>query len=348
MDVAHGSGFRLSVLNAGGRDPEQDFATPVEPTAAAHAPVNFHAYAACTGGAFFGDAKRAAAAGVPVLLLLRGDFGDSRRALALLQDAGIPVAVSLKETGLHQIADQLADYARLRRFIELVRAADACIAPTPEAADIYRSVRGSDEAVAFIPTPYPLDDSRWDFSRPIEERRGIFVGTREFDVASRNHMAALLAARRLHDITGESVTVYNFDGRKGERLLAEIGFPSDALGVLKRGVSYPEYLRVVAEHRIVLEMDTSFVPGQVAGDALLCRLPCVGGNGAVDRLGHPQTCGAARTGEELIEIAARLLQDANFYQATVAESQHAGSESLSFSGIADRLQRFFATLPNRS
>jgi len=50
--------------------------------------------------------------------------------------------------------------------------------------------------VAFIPTPYPIDDRRWDFSRPIEERSGIFIGTREWNVLSRNHLGALLVARR--------------------------------------------------------------------------------------------------------------------------------------------------------
>ena len=309
MGAQRGGAFRLSVLNPGGRDVEQDFATGATATEA-HAPVNFHAYAACTAGTFFRDAKRAAAAKSPVLLLLRGDFRDSERALRELRQAGLCVAVSLKETGQHQVADQLSDPSRLRRFLAIVRAADGCIAPTAEAADIYRAARETDTGVAFIPTPYPLHDAAWDFSRPIAERRGIFVGTREFDVPSRNHLAALLLSKQLNTQTGAPVTVYNSDGRKGERLLAEIGFAPGALRILQRGVGYAEYLRVVAEHQIVLEMDTSFVPGQVAGDALLCRLPCVGGNGAVDQLGHPTTCGAGRDGAEFMEIARRLLDDA--------------------------------------
>lgn len=342
-----GGDFRLSVLNPGGRDAEQDFSLAARPERA-HAPVNFHAYAACTGGTFFRDVKRAALRETPVLLLLRGDFREAERALRVLQHAGRTVAVSLKETGLHQIADQLVDASRLRRFLAIVRAADACVAPTPEAADIYRAVRGSDDGVAFIPAPYPVHDSAWDFSRPIEERRGIFVGTREFDVPSRNHLAALLLARELSVACAAPVTVYNCDGRKGERLLAEIGFASGSLRVLKRGVGYSEYLRVVAEHQIVLEMDTSFVPGQVAGDALLCRLPCVGGNGAVDRLGHPATCGAGRDGHALMEIARRLLQDREFYGASLAESQKSAAERLSFSVIGGELQRFYSTLPARA
>lgn len=339
--------FRLHVLNPGGSDPEQRFDGHHADQPQPHAPVNFHAYAACTGGSFVRDAANAVVDGAPVLLLLRGDFRASERALDALQKAGTPVAVSLKETGLHQIAEQLNDAARLERFLRIVQKADACLAPTPEAADIYRSARTSDSAVAFIPTPYPLHDARWDLSRPLEQRRGIFVGTREFDVPSRNHAGALLLARRLSEETGARVTVYNCDGRKGERLLAGIGFPADRLQVLKRGIAYAEYLSVVAEHRIVLEMDTSFVPGQVAGDALLCRLPCVGGNGAVDRIGHPQTCGAGRPGAEIADLARRLLTDDNFYVQTVAESQRHAAERLSFAGVAADLRSLFQALPPR-
>ncbi|MBA2270297.1 MAG: hypothetical protein H0W20_06835 [Chthoniobacterales bacterium] len=334
----------LAVLNPGGRDPEQDFHAPAEPDSAAHAPVNFHAYAACTGGAFHRDVTRAAAHR-RVLLLLRGDLRASQRALRQSQAAGARVAVSLKETGLHQIAAQLTDAGRLSRFLKIVSEADGCIAPTPEAADIYRDVRRGHEGVVFIPTPYPLHDPGWDFSRPVEHRHGIFVGTREWDVPSRNHAAALLAARNVSDITGARVTVYNFDGRKGERLLAEIGFRPNRLRVMGRGNSYAEYLRIVAEHRVVLEMDTSFVPGQVAGDALLCRIPCVGGNGAVDRLGHSATCGAGRFGPELEQLATRLLVDAEFYTQTIAESQRNAAERLSFDGVAAQLEQFFTALP---
>ncbi|HSH40313.1 MAG TPA: hypothetical protein VK993_16185, partial [Chthoniobacterales bacterium] len=306
-----------------------------------------HAYAACMGGTFYRDVPQAASSGTPVLLLLRGDFRAAERALGALHKAHATVVVSLKETGLHQIAEQLADERRLKRFMEIVTAADACIAPTPEAADIYRDVRRGGDGVAFIPTPYPLHDPQWDFSRPDEDRAGIIVGTREWDVPSRNHAAALFAARQVSDLTGCGVTVYNLDGRKGERLLRQIGFAPDRLRIIPRGSGYSEYVRVVAEHKIVLEMDTSFVPGQVAGDALLCRIPCVGGNGAVDRLGHSSTCGAGRFGAELVQIATRLLTDHEFYSHTVAELQKNGAERLSFAGVAAELERFFTALSKR-
>ncbi len=334
--------FRLNVLNPGGRDPEEHFLEKAAVDPNVHAPVNFHAYAACTGGSFLRDAKRAVLAKNPVLLLLRGDFKESERALNFLKKAGLTVAISLKETGLHQIAEQMRDAGRLTRFKRMLSQAGACIGATPEAADFYRASCSERISSEFIPTPYPLHDARWNFAQPNEQRHGIFVGTREWDVLSRNHLAALMAARQISDATGEKVTVFNFDGRKGERLLEEIGLTSDRLMVLKRGTDYASYLRVVAAHKIVFQLDTSFVPGQVAGDALLCRVPCVGGNGAIDRLAFPETCGSHRSINELIEIAIALLQ-----KSEIEVDEEEAKAKLGFFAVAEQLEKFYRDIASK-
>src|SRR4051812_49848908 len=103
MATAH-SNFRLTILNPGGRDPAQDFPDGAGETALPHPPTNFHAYAASTRGSFQRDTKGALEQNTPVLVLLRGDFSASERAVDALQTAGRIVAVSLQETDLHQIA----------------------------------------------------------------------------------------------------------------------------------------------------------------------------------------------------------------------------------------------------
>ena len=341
MQQTANSSFRLTVLNPGGRDPEQHFPDGAGEQTQPHQPTNFHAYAACTRGSFQRETKSAIAQGTAVLLLLRGDFGASERALNALQKERRFVAVSLKETGLHQIAEQLRDPVRLARFVRIVNQADACLAPTPEAADLYRAIRGNSDRVAFIPTPYPIDESRWSFSKSLGERAGIFIGTREWDVPSRNHLAALLVARELSAQTAENVTVFNFDGRKGARLLDGIGFASGKLRTLDRKSSYPDYLRELSRHKIALQLDTSFVTGQVAGDALLCRVPCVGGNGAIDRLAFPESCGLNRSIAEIGEIAARLLTDRTAYEASVGNMENVAARHLSFKVVAEELRAFF-------
>jgi hypothetical protein len=190
----------------------------------------------------------------------------------------------------------------------------------------------------FIPTPYPITDSRWDFSRPLGERKGIFVGTREWDVPSRNHLSALLLALSL----GEPVTTFDEDPQRCRKVLSSLGEPLDQLRILEQRLPYRAYLAEMAHHKIVLQADKSAVPGQVAGDALLCHLPCVGGDGAIDRLAFPRICGHGRSLDELRDISSRLLGDERYYEEIVAESQQLARERVSFETVAQQLTEFYA------
>src|SRR5438094_1607277 len=338
--------FRLTVLNPGGHDREQQFHSGPAPGEGPHPSINFHAFAASTFAAFHRDVHRALAENTPVLLLLSSDFRASERALAELKRQRRVVAVSLKETGLHQIAQQLRDPAKLSRFIKIVTQADGCVATTLEAAEIYQRVRSKHDpaTVAFIPTPYPIEDQRWNFSMPRNEQAGIFVGTREWDVPSRNHFAALLVARELCETTGEPVTVVNLDGSKGRRLLGELNFPKGKLRLIEKWKAYWDYLCDVARHKIVLQLDRSHVPGQISGDALLCRIPCVGGDGTIERIAFPKISGEGRTVSEIASMALELLKNPDLREAIVGESQERAFQRLSFGAVRAQLANFFTEI----
>ena len=158
---------------------------------------------------------------------------------------------------------------------------------------------------------------------------------------SRNHLAALLLARDLSARTKERVTVFNGDGRTGAKLLAALEFPAGRLRVIDRRLAYPDYLREVSRHKIVLQLDSSFVPGQVAGDALLCRMPCVGGNGAIDRIAFSDTCGFARSIADLKDIAERLLQDRAQYAAERREFTTSSNRKIVLRDNREAARRFF-------
>jgi hypothetical protein len=336
--------FKLNVLSPGGRDPEQYFDAAVTPASPGHPPVNFHGFAACTRGAFHRDTKAAIAEKTPILLLLRGDFKASQRALVQCKQAKRTVVVSLKETGLHQIAQQMSDGGRISRFLDVMKRADGCLATTPEAADIYLQARGKlDRAtVGFAPLPYPLEDPKWNFFVQPDKQKGIFIGTREWDVPSRNHFAALLIARRLCEATGETVTVINLDGWRGTKRLKGFNFPAGKLRTIERRKPYADYLREMAKHKIVLQLDRSGVPGQVAGDALLCRTACVGGDGVTERIAFPGSCGNGRAFDQIIPIALELLNNTNARATAIMESQWRALERLSFQAVRTQLAKFFA------
>jgi hypothetical protein len=313
--------MRLAVLNAGGRDRFQSFADGAGvPDDRVHAPVNYHAYAACTHGMFCRDVREIPGQAGNVLLLLGSSLRAASRALDALRARGFTVVIGWKETGAAQVARRLDDAASLEGFRRICAASDGAISSTPELVGLYRAA--GCRHVEYIPTPYPVDDTRWNFSRPLHERSGIFVGTREWCVHPRAHASALIQACA----TGAPVTVCNTDGRRGRRRLAALGCAN--LRVIEGRMTYTEYLRAMASCRAVFQQDASQVPGQVAGDALLCRMPCVGGNGAIDR-------------EAFVPAdLASLLRDDAAWHAAVAASQARAMERLAYSPVADRLREF--------
>src|SRR5581483_8223064 len=289
-----------------------------------------------TGGAFFKNASAIPTDQRHVLMLIRRDVKHCLETLRALKAAGKLVAVSLKESGAHQVAELLSDARRIEQSGEICALADAALRSTSDLMPVYRGAGAM--RVEFIPTPYPVDDARWDFSAPVAGRRGIFIGTREFDVPSRNHLAALLAAREL----GGEITVFNADGRAGAKKLSALRIPQ--IAIVEGRLPYSEYLRIVARHRIVFQLDRSAVPGQVAGDALLCRVPCVGGDGAIERIAFADLCGHGRDAQQLVEIAARLLRDESEYARALENSARIASETLSFRAGAKKLAEFFSAL----
>ena len=328
----------LTVLNPKGRDPEQRFARgPGLPDDPGHAPINFHAYAACAGGVFHVDTRRAIAEETPVLVLIRRRLRRTLDAVRALKAAGRTVWVSWKESGVIQVSRQLGSAASISLFREIVQSADGVLSANDQLLPLYRWAGNDQTEVRFLPTPYPVDFPEWDFSRPVGERKGVFIGTRSFRRASRAHLAALSLGATCAKQTGSRLTVINTEGGWASRLIEQLGIPSTQLRV-SAPLPYPQYLRLMAEHRIVLQCDLSSVPGQVAGDALLCRMPCVGGNGVIDRLGFPGLCGGHRSNETLGQIAQELLTDDSAWQQSVDESQATAKKSLSFAAVSKELE----------
>ena len=332
--------FSLAVLNPGGRDADQDFPDGAgQPDSAVHAPVNYHGYAAAAGGAFLKSFEAVQKRGLKnVILLLRSDLKAGLTALQKLQAQGCRVFVSFKESGLHQVAETLSVSGNASLFPKICQTADGALSSTEDLVAIYEAAGA--RKVVFIPTPYPVDDKRWDFSIPMAERRGIYVGTREFEVPSRNHALALSAAFSL----GQPVTVVNEKGRVGRKRIESLVPPHShvELEIIEDRRSYPEYLRNMARHRIVWQWDLSAVPGQVAGDALLCGLPCVGGNGATERLAFSSLCGHGHSLMEAREAAHRLLVDEKFYIAEGQICLSKARQKLSFAVVREQLETLFS------
>lgn len=327
--------MNFCVLNPGGRDREQSFPDgPGAPGEGAHPPVNYHAYAACLRGGFFRE-ERAIAGGAVLVLLRKRNLRRALAAVQALRRRGCQVLVSCKESGSHQVADLLGDVTRWELFQEICAAADGAVASTPELVPLYLAA-GSPRA-EFVPTPYPVDFPAWDFRRPLQKRRGIFVGTREFGTPSRNHLAAVVLADQLSRELSCPLAIVNTEGRQGGMILKSLRKKNPLLFLIEAPAPYPDYLQVMALHRIVWQLDSSSVPGQVAGDALLCRMPCVGGNGAIERAAFPQFSGLSRP--ELAARARELLTDDEAWARCVSGLEATAARDLSFHAVAGQLKK---------
>jgi hypothetical protein len=254
-------------------------------------------------------------------VLIRARVGTSLAAVRALKKAGRAVYVSWKESGRNQIAGQLRWFWRRSALRRVLAEADGAIAVTEHAAEHYR-VYGCTNIVV-LPTPYPVDVAAWDFTA--KARRGIFIGTREFDVPGRRHAQALALAAELAKAANVRVTVMNFDGPKARARIEQLLAGVKDVRILEERLDYPGYLREMAQHRLVLQLDDGEVPGQVAGDALLCRVVNAGGNGAIQRVAFREF--ALTDGIALRPLALRLLTDEAYYLSAL--SRAAANDSLS-------------------
>lgn len=344
MAIFYESPVCLAVLNPKGRDPFLDYAKGPECyERGIHAPINFHAFAAATFGAFFDSTEAVIAARDrfdAVLVLIRRRIWLTLAAVLKLKRAGLRVIVAWKECSHNQISRQLNSPRAIRAYGELLDAADGILSPTlawpPRAGGI--SQEAFWKKLKFIPTPYPVDLPAWDFSTPLEQREGILIGTREFKTEARNHILAITRAASLaHEFDIRRVTVINSEKLRGLRILRELdsAFPPGCLRIQETTLSYPDYMRLLSSHRIVYQMDRSTVPGQVAGDCLLARTLCAGGSSTIEKMAFPDFSddGTIRM-KNVFERIERILHDDEEYLAAIQKSQKIASKSLSFESAA--------------
>ena len=247
--------------------------------------------------------------------------------------------VAWKECGAHQIAAQMDRWRAAARWRTLVESCHGVVAASPAAENFFRAREDARKKTVVLPTPYPVDVTSWDFSLPVAARSGIFVGTREWNVPSRRHAEAVVLAIRAARAARTHVTLMNVATRPERARLDDM---RRSLGdqvemrIIDGPLPYADYLRLVSAHRVVLQRDSSGVPGQVAGDALLCRIPCLGGNGMVDGLAFPFLPDADDDDETVLAATVDLLRDDVRYAEAVARSQDLAARQLSFGAFARR------------
>lgn len=308
--------FSLAVLDASG--------VSVDRTAM----VGLPALAATAAARWYRDADTIPGEAT-VLIVLAEPLARLPAVVRSLKLAGKTVAVVFANSGSMPMADLITSPDGLAAFLDICRLADAAVATSTESESMFRDA--GVPLVEFIPTPCPVEDPSWDRSTPPEQRRGILVGTRGFFPHYHNHSAALLSLRALAVRFGEPVTVMRPGRLPERRMVRQVRrhWPRGMLRVVRAARNADESVRLMASHRLVIQFEWGGGAGDVAATALLARIPSVGGHGAVERIAFPHLTGFGRSPDELMDLAADLLGDANHAGAAVAEALELAAEHLS-------------------
>ncbi len=324
-----------AVLNPGGRDPTQSCPEGGIPQPGqGHAPVNFHAYAFCTGGGFFRSWQEIPASMTQVLILLRRDGRAAAEALRALRARGHRCWVTVKEAGYFQVQEQLDRPGIWQKWADVVALAEGALVPTEHLRPLFAALGA--RRVEWVPTPYPLEYPEWNFARPIAEPEGIFLGTREFAVPSRRHLPALRLAVRLAAETGRPLRLLD-DGSCPGWLRRELRQEPVRMEWIRAPLAYPEYLQLLAQHEVVFQLDRSGVPGQVAGDCALAGVLLIGGDGTNESLLFSETCGVGRGEAELVELVRRALLDLPWREQALRRVAERGRNLLSYAAGRENL-----------
>ena len=333
--------MKITVLNAGGRDSNISYENGIgTPSLHQHPPVNYHAYAACSDGKFLksiDDVQN----GDAVIFLLRTDLKDSVKSLIKLKrkNPDSKVLLLFKETGPYQILSALKKPADLLHLSELGKSADGFLSPTPFVSDWLKNF--TDHPVFFVPTPYPFHDSNWDFSSAFEEKNGILLGTKEFDVNWRMHLPTLISVRKWIQSKKIKLTVINKNGKSSLKWLDAVGFHAKDINMIDGVLSYPDYLKLLGRHRLVFNQDIGFVPGQISGDSLLTKTPILGGNNAIQQMIYPEFVSHDLNYSRLLDSAEILYSDEKEFTKTVNDARKRAESVLSFSVVQKQLAHIF-------
>ncbi|MEY5025581.1 MAG: hypothetical protein RLZZ244_1109 [Verrucomicrobiota bacterium] len=332
--------MKLFVLHPGSPLPEQHFPEFAgKPSPSLPPPLGFHGFAACTGGAFVRKASAIPDSEKRVLLLVDSNLKRARQATVDLRRAGktVVLAFNPSSTGdLHRLIRSAGDIALLH---EICSRAHAAITPARDLEPLFRAC-GLLYVESILP-PLPLEEPEWDFSIPPEARSGILLGTWNWHEPSRNHLLALMGLREVVSQMYEPLTVFNLHGWRGRRWLRQLRYPSGLLQVVEKRLPYPDYLRIVARHKLVFQLDASCGMGRVAGDALLARIPCIGGSGSTERLLFSDLCAHSSSTSDLLQATSRILDHGHDRELAVERALDMGRQILSFQKVQQTLEELF-------
>ena len=313
-------------------------------------PLGYIGFAVASHGRIFRTLTDSVADPQPILIVADARLEAAKSAIQTIRNAAANaprrVLLTFVERAMKEIMAELRNPQSMERFKALLNLADGMIVSAPELLGFINSLNVNCQCI-HIPAPYPLENPQWDVSLPTNQRSGIFFGDIPFREPDRNMLAWLYAAAEIAAKTGHHLSIFSTPGFSQGPTAAQLGLSAPMFTQIP-ACDYGSYLQHLASHRIVIKPNSLDGVSNVAGDALLSRIICVGGEGTLERVAFRESCGSGRSSDNIRAIAESLLTDDAFYDRQVEKSQQIAMQSMSFGAVNARLEEFLHRLESGS
>ena len=211
-----------------------------------------------------------------VLVMVKDDVDQLIPLITKLKMMKKTVGIAFHENGNYFSTKASASLEWLQQMKSLVEMSDYFWNLNVPLEEFFQSI--FDVPVFSCWHAFPHD---WDhgFTVPEENREGIIVGTRTLNQSlKRNTLYALGIADK---VAAENNTFSTFfcedrlDLKFIQNYLKELGLENTR--VIPGPLPYESWLKLIATHKVLFQMDNSDTLGQIVGDAAMVGVPSVGG-----------------------------------------------------------------------
>lgn len=226
-----------------------------------------------------------------VILLVNRDLQAVEPLIKKLKLMKKKVAVGFHENGSDLLLQSM-DPNWLVQFKKLIDLAGAQWNVVMQWQDMFRGLHN--KSIISSGMAIPFDVWSHGITKPVEERKGILIGTRTLNMRiPRNTWYSLILCNRVAQEVDTHITYLNEDHFDMQDYCNKLGL--DRIKVVKGPLpSYFDWLELISAHKFVYHYDTAHTLGQVLSDCLLVDVPCYGGNSDNNQYIYTETMSAQK------------------------------------------------------
>jgi len=240
--------------------------------------VSWHSIAACFETEFFvykKDGWQNVYKYNNILLMVKDDIQELFPLVKKLKSMKKIVGIAFHENG-NFFSMKSLDFAWLKQLKELVDQCDYFWNLNIPIEDMFTEL--FNVPVFSCWHGFPYEEWNHNFTVPKEKREGILIGTRTLNQnLKRNTLYSIFGANKVAKQNNTFSTFFcedQLDIAQFEKYLYTLGLEN--IRVVKGPVSYEDWLKLIAKHKVLYHNDASDTLGQVVGDAALVDVISIG------------------------------------------------------------------------